>query len=272
MKYAVLTIIMLIISLITASPSAAYFTDFSGFPDGALVNDIDVPGMSFNGQFWRATYNDPAFQMYPTIEGNTIMGFQTNDLEIQFDEPQYHLSFDFAIPTVALPGMSKSLNQGLTIEVAVTTHLAGVEIGTHRFYANELRAEKHASLTVSVPFDMVVISQSVVRSPNTNSVLTIDNISTSDIPSNTHIMHDTINQIEVNWPGVALHQSPGGDVVRDSTGREMWVPNQNSPDPNQDTYDVLDSTESDGVMWVQIFVGDPTAPWIPINEFVVIVN
>lgn len=257
MKYSVLTIMMIIIGLLTPSPSAAYFTDFTGFPDGALVNDIDVPGMSFNGQFWRVTYNDPAFQTYPTIEGNTISGVQLHDLEIQFDEPQYHLSFDFAIPTVALPGMSKSLNQGLTFEVAVTTHLEGVEIGTRRFYAYELRVAEHASLTLSVPFDMVVISQHVVGSPNISSILMIDNISTSDSPSNTHIAYYNINHVQVNWPGVVLHESAGGEVLRSVDGWEMWVPNQNSHNPNQDTYDVLDQTEIDGVTWVQISVGGP---------------
>lgn len=81
--------------------------------------------------------------------------------------------------------------------------------------------------------------------------------------------YDKIGQVRVSAPGTRLYQTPGGGVVRDSNGDEIWVPNQTAHDPSQDTYDVLDQMEVDGTTWVSIFVGDAArSVWIPIGGVV----
>jgi hypothetical protein len=81
--------------------------------------------------------------------------------------------------------------------------------------------------------------------------------------------YDKIGQVRVTAPGTRLYQAPGGGVVRDSDGQEIWVPNQTAHDPYQDTYDVLEQMELDGTTWVSIFVGDAArSVWIPVGGIV----
>lgn len=78
--------------------------------------------------------------------------------------------------------------------------------------------------------------------------------------------YQKIGQIQVNAPGTALYQEPGGDPVRNAAGSEIWVPNQTAPDPSQDVYDVISQVEVDGQVWVSIFVGNSLRPaWVPIG-------
>ena len=82
-------------------------------------------------------------------------------------------------------------------------------------------------------------------------------------------VYDKIGQVRVLAPGTRLYETPGGGVVRDLNGDEIWVPNPTAHDPSQDTYDVIEQMEVEGTIWVWIFVGDAGhAVWIPIGGIV----
>lgn len=83
---------------------------------------------------------------------------------------------------------------------------------------------------------------------------------------NTPDDYQKIGQVLVEAPGTALYQEAGGDVVRDSAGNEVWIPNVTAHNPSQDTYDVISQANIAGTVWVEIFVGDALAtPWIPVT-------
>ncbi|MCI0711892.1 MAG: hypothetical protein L0154_17175 [Chloroflexi bacterium] len=78
-----------------------------------------------------------------------------------------------------------------------------------------------------------------------------------------------IGQIQVVAPGVALRGAPGGGVVRNASGQEIWLPNVSAHNPHYDTYDVLATTTVGDVIWVSIFVGDADSPgWVPLGGVV----
>jgi hypothetical protein len=78
-----------------------------------------------------------------------------------------------------------------------------------------------------------------------------------------------IGQIQVVAPGIALHSSPGGGVVRNADGQEIWIPNVSAHNPHYDTYDVLATSTVGDVTWVSIFVGDANTPgWVPLGGVV----
>ena len=78
-----------------------------------------------------------------------------------------------------------------------------------------------------------------------------------------------IGQIQVVAPGIALRGAPGGGVLRDASGQEIWIPNVTAHNPHYDTYDVLATATVGDITWVSIFVGDANAPgWVPLGGVV----
>lgn len=81
-----------------------------------------------------------------------------------------------------------------------------------------------------------------------------------------------VGQIQVVAPGVALYGAPGGGVVRNASGQEIWLPNVSAHNPHYDTYDVLATATVGDVTWVSIFVGDANAPgWVPLGGVVTVI-
>ncbi len=91
----------------------------------------------------------------------------------------------------------------------------------------------------------------------------VDNVQFSIPISNDY---SKIEQVRVTAPGTALYDDAAGDVIRDASHAEIWVPNATADNPFEDVYDVVASMDVDGTTWVQIFVGNANAmPWIPLN-------
>lgn len=67
-----------------------------------------------------------------------------------------------------------------------------------------------------------------------------------------------------------VYESAGGNVVRDTNGQEIWLP-QDFDGNGFDTHLVMSSIDLDGQVWYEIFIGDGLATvWIPADNVSVI--
>jgi hypothetical protein len=62
-----------------------------------------------------------------------------------------------------------------------------------------------------------------------------------------------------------VYMSPAGQVIRDGSGNEIWLPNDSNFD-DFDTYVVTDVKAVDGRVWVGIFLGSDKWGWVPLDS------
>ncbi len=67
-----------------------------------------------------------------------------------------------------------------------------------------------------------------------------------------------------------VYESAGGNVVRDSGGNELWLP-QDYDGSGADTHLVMSSSDIDGRTWYEIWIGDQSnLVWVPADKVTVV--
>lgn len=89
-------ILVVIISAVIPVFAASFFTDFEEFAEGTMAYDLNIPGVTFgpgNSRYIIRTWTGPDNDY---IQGKELFGnLGVMPLEIQFDEPQQYVRFDF---------------------------------------------------------------------------------------------------------------------------------------------------------------------------------
>ena len=67
-----------------------------------------------------------------------------------------------------------------------------------------------------------------------------------------------------------VYESAGGGVVRDTDGNELWLP-QDYDGNGYDTHLVMSSTEIDGQIWYQLWIGNTSGMvWVPADKVTIV--
>lgn len=194
-KSALSTLILLLSLSVLALPVFAVSTTltFEDAPLGALVSDLNYPGVSFTGSNWIVSDNQ-----YVALTGNLLLGYCGVTLGINFAEPQNGVSFKWS---------------SVDYTLQVDAFLGGVPAGTSHF------AGPWGSFA-SVPgtFDALVIGGGTE-----DGCAAIDDLAYSYGSGATSFTDGRINRYDMGSPVVLYPEANGGLDVYAADGSGLML-------------------------------------------------